>query len=365
MLRQSLHCGYRQAALNATTALRASAAAATRRRGFSRPAAGDHRLLQRSTTKKGADIPNYVYVLGGGATLLIGIGYVSYLDKVPISGRRRWVAVSPSFESKLGHEEYRNLLQEYEKDILPSNHPASITLHRVGKRIAESSVQFATKHDVRAYLQVYAASPFTFTVVRADDVANAFVLPGNHVFLFTGLFQFVHNEDDLAAVLGHEVAHNVARHAAEKLSGAFITNLLAFATLLFDPSGVLLKVFYPAAAIFRQLPNSRTQEIEADRIGLLISADACYDPHAAKQLFVAMNHQHGEMSPPEFLSTHPSNDTRIAKFDDWIPEAQAAVTEPDRCRKVREQMAAARRAAAAARWQQQQQQQHHPQRRQQ
>jgi metalloendopeptidase OMA1, mitochondrial len=289
-----------------------------------------------------------MWLLGGSTALLMGAGYVSYLDTVPVSGRRRWVAVSSSFESRLGHEEYQNLLQEYKNDILPSNHPATVTLNRVGKRIAESSVQFATKHNVQEYLKIYETSPFTFTVVRSDDTANAFVLPGNHVFLFTGLFRFVHNEDDLAAVLGHEVAHNVARHAAEKISGSFVTHLLAVSTLLVDPSGVLLKVFIPATAIFRQYPNSRTQEMEADRIGLIISADACYNPQAAKQLFVAMKQSETTGGPPEFLSTHPSNDTRIGQFDSWILDANAAVDQPDRCHAIRGQMAAARRQAAAA-----------------
>jgi metalloendopeptidase OMA1, mitochondrial len=339
MLRTSFHYIYIHSALN--VAFRAPAAT---RRSFSRSAVEQP---ARSKQLQTGTIPNYVYVLGGSTALLMGVGYVSYLDKVPISGRRRWVVVSPSFESRLGHEEYQNLLQEYKYDILPVNHPATTTLNRVGKRIAESSVKFATKHNVKEYLKIYEKSPFTFTVVRSDDTANAFVLPGNHVFLFTGLFRFVHDEDDLAAVLGHEVAHNVARHAAEKISGSFVTNLLAVTTLLVDPSGVLLKVFLPATAIFRQLPNSRTQEMEADRIGLIISADACYNPQAAKQLFVAMKESETTaVGPPEFPSTHPSNDTRIGKFDSWIRDANAAMEEPDRCHAIRRQMAAARRQAA-------------------
>lgn len=296
-----------------------------------------------------ATVPNYVYAIVGGTTVLVGIGYVSYLDTVPVTGRRRWVAVSPDFETKLGHQEYQNLLKQCRKDILPPDHPASITLNRVGKRIAESSLSFAEKYNVKPYLGIYRSSPFTFTVVRSD-MANAFVLPGNHVFLFTGLFQFVHNEDDLAAVVGHEVAHNVARHAAEKLSGSAVTNLLAIMTLFVDPSGVLLKVVLPATAIFRSLPNSRTQEIEADRIGMRISTDACYDPNAAKRIFVSMKeHESSGSGGLEFLSTHPSHDTRIEKFDTWAREATESMDQPEKCREIRTQMEAARRAAALKR----------------
>jgi predicted Zn-dependent protease len=96
-----------------------------------------------------------------------------------------------------------------------------------------------------------------------SDTANAFVLPGNHVFMFTGLFQYTRNEDDLAAVLGHEVAHNLCRHSGETISSSLVVNLLARSSLMLDPSGLFVTILLPAATLSRELPQSRTQETEA------------------------------------------------------------------------------------------------------
>ncbi len=149
-------------------------------------------------------------------------------------------------------------------------------------------------------------SPYTYTVIRSDQ-ANAFVLPNNHVFVLTGLFQFVRSEDELAAVLGHEIAHNLARHAGERVSSNLFIQLIARLTFLLDPSGVLYTLFVPAATLLHDLPHSRDHEIEADYIGLQLAAEACYDPKAANRVFGAMKAGNSTMaSPPEFISTHPS-----------------------------------------------------------
>lgn len=123
----------------------------------------------------------------------------------------------------------------------------------------------------------------------------------------TGLFQYVRDEDDLAAVLGHEAAHNLARHAGERVSGNILISLLARFTLLLDPSGFLYSIFLPAATLLHELPHSRDHEIEADYIGLQLAAEACYDPKAAKRVFSAMKSgNERSLNPPEFISTHPS-----------------------------------------------------------
>jgi len=182
-------------------------------------------------------------------------------------------------------------------------------------------------------------------------MANAFVLPGNHVFLFTGLFKYLKSEDDLAAVLGHEVAHNLARHAGEKISGSVLMNIVGiFAWVFLDPS--FYYWLFPAASLLKDLPNSRKQETEADQIGLHITAQACYDPHAAKRLFLALEEEEKKgVHGPEFLSTHPSHTRRVEKMDSWIPEVlqharQVDANYDERCMLVRERMAQARQQAA-------------------
>jgi metalloendopeptidase OMA1, mitochondrial len=288
-------------------------------------------------------LPPYVYGIGGGIVVLLGAGYFALLDEAPVTGRKRWIATNPEGERQLGDQEYRQLLKAFRNDILPPDHRASVTLNRVGRRIADAAFEFAQRNKIDSF--THNAPPFTYTVVRSD-VANAFVLPGNHVFLMTGLFRYVQNEDELAVILGHECAHNLARHVGEKISGSLLTMTIARLSLLLDPSGLLFTLIVPAASIFRELPNSRTQEMEADRIGLQLTADACYDPRSAKRVFAAMksDHEHSVKAPPEFLSTHPSHETRTKSFDDWLPEAMSRY-DAERCSVIREQMQAARQAA--------------------
>lgn len=295
----------------------------------------------------GGGIPFYIWGAVGGTATLFAVGYFAFLDAAPVTGRKRWIATSPDWERRLGDQEYHQLIKQFKGDILPPTHRASVTLNRVGQRIADASLQFAKRNNL---LSSYTDKPYTYTVVRSD-MANAFVLPGNHVFLMTGLFRYVKDEDELAMILGHEVAHNLARHVGEKISGSIMVNMIARLSLLIDPSGLIFTLLLPAASVFRELPNSRTQEMEADQIGLQLAADACYDPRAAKRVFAAMKNgdEHGAVAPPEFLSTHPSHDTRIGNFDKWIPQALTSFEADygERCREVRQKMTLARKAAAA------------------
>jgi predicted Zn-dependent protease len=273
-----------------------------------------------------------------GLTGTLVYAYYAFLEEAPLTKRKRWIATDPQFERSLGDQQYKNLLHQFRGQILPPNHPASRTVQRVGSRIAKASQVFAQQHP---HTNI-SPSPYTYTVVRSD-MANAFVLPNNHVFVLTGLFKYVRDEDELAAVLGHETAHNLARHAGERMSGGIIMNIFARMTLLLDPTGVLAALMLPAAALLHTLPNSREAEIEADQIGVYLAAEACYDPRAAKRVFQAMR-DGTRGAPPEFMSTHPSHDTRIQNFDQWIPDAMKTYDSDmgDRCRQVREDMAQAR-----------------------
>lgn len=287
-------------------------------------------------------LPAYIWVGLGGTTALLLTTYYTYLDEVPFTNRKRWIATSPQWESRLGDEEYRKLVAANKINILPPNHRASATVQRVGERIAEASKTFCAQHN----LPDSHNKPYTYTIIRSE-MANAFVLPGNHVFVMTGLFRYIKNEDELAAVLGHETAHNLARHAGEKISGSLVVNLLARLSLLIDPSGVIFTFLLPAANLFRELPNSRQQEMEADQIGVHLAAEACFDPRAAPRVFQALK-EGDSLGAPEFLSTHPSHDRRIAKFKDYMPEAVKKFEGDfgDRCTRIRQAMSEARRVAA-------------------
>jgi metalloendopeptidase OMA1, mitochondrial len=297
-----------------------------------------------------------------GTTGMVGFLYFRYLEEVPLTHRKRWIVTSVEYEGKLGDEEYKKLLAHFQSQgvVLPPDHRASITVKRVGSHIAKAAEKFAQEHKME---HVVSSVPYTYTVVRSDT-ANAFVLPNNHVFVMTGLFKYIQNEDDLASVLGHETAHNLARHVGEKISSSSVMNFLGMVSLLLDPSGATFKILLPAAALFRELPHSRTQETEADQIGVFLAAEACYDPRAAKRVFAAMDNNNSNSNsnaaPPEFLSTHPSHQHRISNFDEWLPDAMKVYNGqdninnnnnemsfgPDRCHDVRSKMSMARKHAA-------------------
>ena len=225
-------------------------------------------------------IPAYVWMPAVGFTGTLVYGYYAFLEEAPLTKRKRWIATSPAYEGQLGDQEYKQLLQQFRSNVLPPQHRASQTVQRVGGRLVGAAQVFTQAHPTANL----SPSPFTFTVVRSD-MANAFVLPNNHVFVMTGLFQYVRDEDDLAAVLGHELAHNLARHAGEKMSGSLVVNIVARLLFLVDPSGFLSYLLLPAATLLHNLPNSRQAETEADRIGVFLAAQACYDPRAAKRVF--------------------------------------------------------------------------------
>jgi len=289
-------------------------------------------------------IPPYFWVPVLGMSSLCIYTYYAFLDEVPMTRRKRWLATSSQYEELIGDQQYKQLLTQYKGKILPETHRAAVTVKRVGGRIAQASQKFALDEK----LSSASKSPYTYTVVRSDQ-ANAFVLPNNHVFVLTGLFKYVKDEDELAAVLGHEVAHNLARHAGERLSGGIIVQVVAGILFVMDPSGVLSSLFLPAASILHELPHSRQQETEADRIGVYLAASACYDPRAAERVFQAMGEGFAAGAPPEFLSTHPSNATRITQFENWMPDAMLEYEGEfgDRCSSVRSDMQAARQLAAA------------------
>ena len=154
-----------------------------------------------------------------------------------------------------------------------------------------------------------------------DPMKNAFVIPGGKVFVFKGILDVCQGEDGLAAVLGHEIAHNVAHHAAERMSQAFVFLPLAFVgAVLF---GLVPSIGRFAVNLAFTLPGSRKQEAEADYIGLLMMAESCYDPKAAMGLWSRMEKEE-KGAPPQFLSTHPSSHNRLDKIRDWLPKAEGA-----------------------------------------
>ncbi|KAE8326507.1 TCP-1/cpn60 chaperonin family-domain-containing protein [Aspergillus sergii] len=224
-----------------------------------------------------------------------------------MTGRRRFNCVSAQRELEMGRQSYQEVLNENRGRILPEYHPLTMQVNRVLQRlIPQAPIEGA---DWKVH------------VIKDDSMLNAFVLPGGKVFVYTGILPICKDEDGLAAVLGHEIAHVVAHHPAERMSNSFITLGAAFlVSMLFDISGQLPSLLMNLAY---SLPNSRTQEAEADEIGLMMMSKACFNHEAAVKLWARM--QEAEKgAPPQFLSTHPSSYNRMEAIRGWSIKAEAA-----------------------------------------
>lgn len=183
---------------------------------------------------------------------------------------------------------------------------------RVGSRIAAATGRTDYKWE--------------FKVVEDDKQINAFCLPGGKVVVYTGLLPVARDEAGLAAVIGHEVAHAIARHGAERLSQELVVQGVTLAAALStddaNKRNLYVGLLGAGAAVGVLLPYSRLHESEADRMGLIYMAKAGYDPHAALELWHRMAEAgRGKAKPPEFLSTHPADQTRIRQIESWLPEA--------------------------------------------
>jgi predicted Zn-dependent protease len=162
------------------------------------------------------------------------------------------------------------------------------------------------------------------TVVFKDDTANAFALPGGKIGVYTGIFKVAKNDGQLAAVLGHEVGHVIARHSGERMSQAVAAGLALEGTNLAlgdaKSKGIIMAALGLGAQFGALLPWGRTQESEADVIGLNLMAQAGFDPRQSVELWKNMGAAGGSQ-PPEFMSTHPSHETRMQSLTEHMPEA--------------------------------------------
>jgi metalloendopeptidase OMA1, mitochondrial len=245
------------------------------------------------------------------AVPLLVAGIVAGCETVPYTGRSQLQFISPQQESQLGAQAFQQTLA---KAKLSGNAAASEMVTRVGGRIAA-----VTGHPEYQW---------EYRLVEDDKQANAFALPGGKVAVYTGILPITSDENGLAAVLGHEIGHVVARHGGERISQQLLVNVGLEATMAALSGGnpatvqTVASLLGAGASVGVLLPWSRAQESEADHLGLILMAKAGYDPHAAKDLWVRMAAaSQGSGRPPEFLSTHPSEPTRIRQIEVWMPEA--------------------------------------------
>ncbi|KAJ1662380.1 metalloendopeptidase [Coemansia sp. RSA 1646] len=236
----------------------------------------------------------------------VGVGgtvyYQAHIEESP-TGRRRFINISRETEVSMGAQSYRQVLAQYGKLIVPSGTPVDRYVQRIAQRVIA-----ATGMD----------ADWEVHVIESPE-RNAFVLPGGKIFVFSGILHVTESEDGLATVLAHEIAHQYARHTAEQMSRQMLVTLaLVVASLFVDPS--VLDLGRATGKLLLDLPNSRDCESEADRLGLMFMAAACYDPRQAVGFWERMRAEE-KVAPPQFLSTHPSSGSRIDNIRQWLPEA--------------------------------------------
>lgn len=209
-----------------------------------------------------------------------------------------------------------------ENDVVNGTSEAHM-ITRVGQRISSAAERWLAANGYPGYLNDY---KWEYNLVK-DETVNAWCMPGGKIVFYTGILPICQGETGVAVVMGHEVAHALADHGAQRMSAGTLQQIGAVAGNIAIQDPEKRNMFNQAYGIGSQLgvmlPFSRGHETEADRIGLQIMAIAGYNPYEAAELWKRMKAQSGGQSPPEFMSTHPSNDTRINNLTAWAPEAAA------------------------------------------
>ncbi len=192
----------------------------------------------------------------------------------------------------------------------------------VGQRISKAAERWLSANGYQGYLKDY---KWEYNLVK-DETVNAWCMPGGKIVFYTGILPITQTETGVAVVMGHEVAHALADHGAQRMSAGTLQQLGAVAgnIAIQDPQkrNMFNQAYGLGSTLGIMLPFSRGHETEADRIGLQIMAIAGYDPVEGAELWKRMKAKSGGGAPPEFMSTHPSNDTRIANLTAWAPAAK-------------------------------------------
>jgi predicted Zn-dependent protease len=246
-----------------------------------------------------------IQILGLGLVLL-----VAACATAPYTGRHQLLFTSEGSEAKLGYQAFQEIKQHYKICRDPE---INALVTRVGRRIAAA----AQRPDYH----------WEF-VVFDDKEANAFCLPGGKVGIFTGILKYTKNEAGLATVISHEVAHALARHAGERMSQSMLAQLggigLSAALGGMNPTAgqAIMQGYSLGTQLGILLPYSRTQEYEADHIGLILMAKAGYDPAQALAFWKRMMLKDKGVKLPQFLSTHPTDANRLRQLEAFLPEAR-------------------------------------------
>jgi predicted Zn-dependent protease len=258
--------------------------------------------------------------------VLAGLGLFMLIlvacSTVPITGRQSLNLVSNSELLTMSLQQYQDVLH---KAKLSQDQQKVQMVRNVGARIARATEDLLRQRGLESELSNY---KWEFNLIQDDKTVNAWCMPGGKVAVYTGLLPVAQDETGLAVVMGHEIAHAVAKHGNERVSEGLLQQMggvalsVALSTSPAATSNLFLQAYGVGTNVAFMLPYSRIQESEADRIGLILMAKAGYDPREAIPFWTRMSKSGGSRSP-EFLSTHPAPETRIRQIESLMPEAMS------------------------------------------
>jgi len=264
-------------------------------------------IYEEHITMKARNFQTSSIIMGIMTMLLVLLGGCA---TAPYTGRQQLLLISEGEEMALGVQAYREVLK---KEKISTDPKSNALVKGVGTRIAAVAQKPGYSWE--------------FTVIDNAKTVNAFALPGGKVAVYTGILPYTQTEAGLAFVLAHEVGHALARHGGERMSQQLLLQLgqqglnLAIASKSPVAIDAINTGYGLASTVGVTLPFSREQEYEADKIGLILMAKAGYDPREAPAFFERMMRASKQASPPEFLSTHPTDQHRIRNLNAMIPEA--------------------------------------------
>ncbi len=237
-----------------------------------------------------------------------------------ITGRNQLSLLNESELQQMSTQEYQSFLSQ-NKVVSGTSSKDAEMVRRVGQRLVNAINLYYGQKGLTKELEGY---KWEYNLVDSKEV-NAWCMPGGKIVVYTGLLPMTQNEAALAVVMGHEISHALAHHGNERMSQQMVAQGIGIAGGVLTSSNqktasIFNNIYGPTAQLGVLLPNSRKQELEADKYGLIFTAMAGYNPQEAIGLWQRMA-QSGGQKPPEFLSTHPSDETRIEKLKELMPEA--------------------------------------------
>jgi predicted Zn-dependent protease len=252
--------------------------------------------------------------------------------EVPVTGRRQLSIIPDAQMNAMALQSYNQFLTENKANVEPATNQQAQTVRTIGERIRDAVILHSQQNNYYSRIKDF---QWEFNTVQ-DKAINAWCMPGGKVVVYTGILPVTQNNDALAVVMGHEIAHAVAGHGGERASQQMtVQGLLAagsVAEAMNKKPNAVHQIVLQAAGVGSQLgllAFSRNQESEADRIGLVYAAMAGYNPDESVPFWRRMAAQAGNgQKPPELLSTHPSDERRIADLQKMLPDVKAKYYRP-------------------------------------